>query len=47
MWFMVRIVRDREVMGEHTSGRLHSTLCFRTIGLVGLSVGALGVAALV
>lgn len=47
MWFMVRIVRDREVMGEHASGRLHSALCFLTIGLVGLSVGALAVAALV
>ena len=47
MWFMVRIVRDREVMGEHTSGRLDAALYLLTIGLVGLSVGALAVAALV
>jgi hypothetical protein len=44
---MVRIVRDPEVMGEHVSGRLHSALCFLTMALVGLSVGALAVATLI
>jgi hypothetical protein len=39
MWFMVRIVRDRELMGDHASGPLHSTPCFAAIALVGLSVG--------
>ena len=41
MWFMVRIVRDRDVMGDNASGRLHSALCFAATALVALSVAAL------
>ncbi|MGZ8702984.1 MAG: NRAMP family divalent metal transporter [Gaiellaceae bacterium] len=41
MWFMVRIVRDREVMGDDASGRLHTCLCFAATALVAVSVAAL------
>ena len=41
MWFMVRIVRDRDVMGDNASGRLHACLCFAATALVALSVAAL------
>jgi hypothetical protein len=38
---MLRIGRDREVMGDSVSGTLHSVLCLAAIALLGLSVAAL------
>jgi NRAMP (natural resistance-associated macrophage protein)-like metal ion transporter len=46
MWFMVRIVRDRDVMGDHASGRLNTGFCLAATALVALSVGALAVLAI-
>ena len=43
MWFMVRLVRDPEVMGEHASGRVHLALCLAATALVATSVVALAI----
>jgi Mn2+/Fe2+ NRAMP family transporter len=41
MGFIIRIARDRDIMGDSSSGTLHSALCFSAIALVGISVAAL------
>jgi NRAMP (natural resistance-associated macrophage protein)-like metal ion transporter len=41
MWFLIRIARDREIMGANASETLHFILCLAALALVGVSVAAL------
>jgi Mn2+/Fe2+ NRAMP family transporter len=47
MWFMIRIVHDRDVMGGNASGTFHACLCIAATTVVAVSVAALALLTIV